>query len=238
MLEGKGFGRYGGYCTVIGGILIHLTLGNIYSFGNMLTYIGSYMHQRVTTHVTYSNTIWVNSITTATKGLLMVFGGLLEHVVGPRITCFIGCTLLSAGIMLTYYTIDMSLFAVIMTYGFLAGIGTSLAYTTPLACGMKWYPESKGLVNGLVVAGFGLGALGSTSFQTQYLNPHNFPPDYNTGYFTEAEILDKVPSLFIALGCIFLLMQYIGCVLLNKPSEDKVSESQEEMVRLLEGDEN
>lgn len=84
-----------GIAAVIGGILIHLTLGNLYSFGNMMTYMASYMHVRVDSSIDYGNFIWVNSITTAAQGCFMVFGGLLEKKVGPKITCFVGCTLLS-----------------------------------------------------------------------------------------------------------------------------------------------
>lgn len=129
------FGDYGGYCAIIGGILIHLTLGNLYSFGefckmtlnmlflfiwcqslsinsilycmlspfssnntffcagNMMTYMTSYMHQRVSEHVTYSNTIWIIAITTAAQGFFMVLGGLLEKCIGPRLTCLIGSIL-------------------------------------------------------------------------------------------------------------------------------------------------
>ena len=47
------------------------------------------------------------------------------------------CFTFSAGIMLTRYTIEVSLFAVTLTYGLLSGIGISLAYVTPLSCGMQ-----------------------------------------------------------------------------------------------------
>ncbi|KAG7153850.1 Major Facilitator Superfamily-like protein 2 [Homarus americanus] len=189
--------------AVIGGILIHLTLGNLYSFGNMMTYMVSYMHERVSPYVNYGNFIWVNSITTASQGLFMVCGGLLERKIGPKLTCFVGCSVLSAGILLTHYTIEVSLFTVILTYGLLSGLGISLTYVTPLACGMQWYPEKKGLINGLIVAGFGLGALGSTNLQTLYLNPDNKPPEAN-GYFVDTGILDRVPSVFIVLALVFL----------------------------------
>ncbi|ROT83289.1 hypothetical protein C7M84_023524 [Penaeus vannamei] len=221
-----------GIAAVIGGILIHLTLGNLYSFGNMMTYMASYMHVRVDSSIDYGNFIWVNSITTAAQGCFMVFGGLLEKKVGPKITCFVGCTLLSAGIMLTHYTIEVSLFAVTMTYGLLSGLGISLSYVTPLACGMKWYPDRKGFINGMIVAGFGLGALGSTNFQTMYLNPDNLPPEKD-GYFKDPELLNRVPGVFIALGVIFLVMQYIGCFLLSKPRNDHQWCQQQEDESLL-----
>ena len=38
---------------------------------------------------------------------------------------------------------------------------------------LQWFPNHKGMMNGLIVAGFGLGSLGSTTFQTLYLNPDN-----------------------------------------------------------------
>ncbi|XP_050740378.1 oxalate:formate antiporter-like isoform X4 [Eriocheir sinensis] len=222
----------GGVCATIGGILIHLTLGNLYSFGNMMTYMVSFMHERVDPSITYANFLWVNSITTTSQGFFMVLGGLLEKRIGPRLTCLIGCSLLSTGIMLTSLTVEVSLFAVILTYGLLAGLGISLSYTTPLSCGMQWFPRHKGLINGLIVAGFGLGALGSTTLQTMYLNPDNISPQDN-GYFTDPGILDYVPSVFILLGVIFLVMQVIGCLLLNKPPDNRTTHHGQEVEGLL-----
>ncbi|MFT5422714.1 MAG: OFA family oxalate/formate antiporter-like MFS transporter [Phycisphaerales bacterium] len=61
-----------------------------------------------------------------------------------------------------------TLFLVWGTLGFLAGAGIGFAYVCPLAALVKWFPEHKGLVSGLAVAGFGaflfkgrsIGALG------------------------------------------------------------------------------
>ena len=61
--------------------------------GNMMTYMVSYMHQRVDPSVTYANIIWVNSITTMSQGFFMLLGGLLEKQAGPRLTCLLGCSI-------------------------------------------------------------------------------------------------------------------------------------------------
>ena len=39
------------------------------------------------------------------------------------------------------------------------GIGLGLGYVTPVATAAKWFPDKKGLVAGMVVMGFGFGAL-------------------------------------------------------------------------------
>ncbi len=44
------------------------------------------------------------------------------------------------------------------TIGFMAGAGIGFAYVCPIAALMKWFPDHKGLVSGVAVAGFGLGA--------------------------------------------------------------------------------
>jgi OFA family oxalate/formate antiporter-like MFS transporter len=44
------------------------------------------------------------------------------------------------------------------TIGFMAGAGIGFAYVCPIAALMKWFPDQKGLVSGIAVAGFGLGA--------------------------------------------------------------------------------
>ena len=44
-------------------------------------------------------------------------------------------------------------------YGFIGGAGLGLGYVTPVATAAKWFPDKKGFVTGLVVMGFGFGAL-------------------------------------------------------------------------------
>lgn len=44
------------------------------------------------------------------------------------------------------------------TIGFMAGAGIGFAYVCPIAALVKWFPKQKGLVSGIAVAGFGLGA--------------------------------------------------------------------------------
>ena len=63
--------------------------------------------------------------------------------------------------------------ATAITYGTMFGLGTALAYTPPLGVAMRWFPKSKGLVNGIIVGGFGLGAFIFNQIQTAYLNPTN-----------------------------------------------------------------
>ena len=46
-----------------------------------------------------------------------------------------------------------------LTYGVLAGIGLGFGYIVPVATLVKWFPDKRGMITGIAVAGFGGGAL-------------------------------------------------------------------------------
>ncbi len=100
------------------------------------------------------------------------------------------------------------------TVGFLAGAGIGFAYVCPIAALVKWFPHHKGLMSGIAVAGFGMGA---------YL----FKGD---PYIVNIEWL-KIPipgaqgfmemygirSLFVAHGLVCMAGIGIGAMLLKNP---------------------
>ncbi|CAG2100853.1 unnamed protein product [Medioppia subpectinata] len=209
---------YRGLSSVLGGFLIHLTLGTFYTLGNVNTYMTSYIRHTVDPTATYANSIWVNAAFMLGQGSLMTVGGLLEVRLGPRWTCLLGSIVFSGSIALTYLTVQMGFVYVVFSYGFLASLGVGIAYVAPLAAGMKWFPERKGLVNGITVGGYGMGALIFNHVQTAYLNPLNASPDAD-GFFTDETILSRVPSLFVVLGAVYLIIQLIACLLIFRPPQ-------------------
>lgn len=49
--------------------------------------------------------------------------------------------------------------AIALFVGLVGGCGIGTAYMVPIAVGMRWFPDKKGLITGLAVAGFGFGAM-------------------------------------------------------------------------------
>ncbi|CAG2175374.1 unnamed protein product [Oppiella nova] len=176
----------------------------------------SYIRKNVDPTATYADSIWVNAAFMLGQGSLMTVGGLLEVRLGPRWTCLLGSLVFSGSIALTYFTVQMGFVYVVFSYGFLASLGVGIAYVAPLAAGMKWFPARKGLVNGITVGGYGMGALVFNHVQTAYLNPLNASPDTD-GFFTDEAILSRVPSLFVMLGAVYLMIQLIACALIFRP---------------------
>ena len=131
---------------------------------------------------------------------------------------------MSSGVFLTYFTIQYSMALTTFTYGLMFGVGIALAYAPPMGVAMAWYPRKKGLVNGIIVGGFGMGAFIFNTVQTTYLNPLNLSPRED-GYFSadQTDILDRVPSVFLLLGSIYTVMQLLAVLLISSPGEEDLS---------------
>ena len=137
----------------------------------------------------------------------MTLSGHLEERIGVQMTVALGCLIMVSGVLLTSVAVQYSVVATVFTYGCMFGVGTALAYAPPLGVAMKWFPRSKGLVNGVIVGGFGLGAFIFNQIQTAYLNPTNHKLDDHGEFFQDSKILDRVPSLFLLLGCLYAVIQ-------------------------------
>ncbi|CAH1782091.1 unnamed protein product [Owenia fusiformis] len=212
-----------GWLAVIGGVLVHLTLGTLYTFGNMTPYITSYIRARSEpTGLRYSEGVWIFAISGGSQGAAMFLGGVFAKKIGPRLTTLLGAWIMSLGTLLTYFTIKSSFYVLLLTYGVMYGGGTGIAYANPLACGMKWLPNNKGLVNGIIVAGFGAGAFIFDQVQTAFINPGNLKPNItmysnNEKYFGQPVVLDNIPPVFLLLGAIYAVMQLLGILLIAEP---------------------
>ncbi|HET7478665.1 MAG TPA: OFA family MFS transporter [Rubrobacteraceae bacterium] len=97
------------------------------------------------------------SITILALGFAAFAGGLWMAKVGPRMVAMTAGVLYGAGVFLASFA-GSSLTLLYLTYGLLGGIGIGLGYIVPVATLIKWFPDKRGFITGVAVAGFGGGA--------------------------------------------------------------------------------
>ena len=208
------------------GFLIQLSLGSLYTYGNLAPYIVSYVRERShPASLRYTDATFVFAAQIAGQGLSMAFGGLLEKRFGPRLVSLFGGWFMSLGVLLTYFAIQESFWLLLFTYGFMFGLGIGIAYIGPISCAMRWLPKWKGIATGIVVSGFGLSALFFDTIESEYINPHNKNPDLapfedypKEKYFSQPDVIDRVPSVFLVLGSLFAFIQILGAIFLVNPA--------------------
>lgn len=136
---------------VAAAIVINLCLGAVYAFSIIISPFEEEFGWRRT------ETTTAFTIALLTFALSMIPAGKLQDKKGPRVTVGIGGFLLGLGMILSSYTNSLSWLYV--SYGLLVGLGIGFSYGAPIAACNKWFPDKKGLVTGLVVFGFGGGAI-------------------------------------------------------------------------------
>ena len=134
---------------VAGGVSLNLCLGAAYVYSVFLTPLQrEFGWTRSELSVAFTL-----SIAFIAMGVLV--GGRWQDRRGPAVVSLAGALLFSAGIFLSRYT--DSLAWLYGCYGVVVGLGSGIGYTCPLSVGMKWFPERRGLVTGMMVMGYGAG---------------------------------------------------------------------------------
>ena len=179
------------------GTVLQLCLGAVYAW--------SYFQKPLVTGYGWSNTqvAWTFSLAIGFLGVAAAVGGVLLPKFGPRKLAVTGSLLYGAGYLLAALALHLkSLPLLWLGYGVVGGIGLGLGYVTPVATAAKWFPDKKGLVTGMVVMGFGFGAL----LMSKVIAPA-----------LDAAFQHQLPLVFAGIGLIVGAISLISAACLRNP---------------------
>lgn len=152
-------------------------------------------------------------------GPSMYLGGLISEKYGPKRCMMLGGVVIVSGTLLA--STATSLFGLILTHGVPFGVGMGITYAAPIAEAIKWVPAKKGLFTGIVVAGLGAGAFVFGTIAIAVVNPDDQNVNPKTKYFDQSSgIPERVPTMYLVLGCCYAIFYSIGIVLLSEKPPD------------------
>lgn len=183
------------------GLLVHLLLGTVYAW--------SYFQTPIVTSTNWSNVqvAWAFSISIFMLGISAAWAGLKLSKYGPRKLAMLGGVLYASGYLLSSLALSIkSIGLLYIGFGIFGGIGLGLAYVTPVATVAKWFSKHQGLATGMVVMGFGFGALVMSKVLAPLL------------MFAHHNSLEKT---FLFIGIIFLILLPVFSWFLEDPSSTR-----------------
>jgi len=195
------------WIIVMGAILIQLALGAIYAWS---VFTARLTDQSGIYAFSASQTAWVFSVGLATFAIVMVLAGRILPRIGPRPLALAGGLLLGAGYVIGGL-FGQSFWIQLLSIGVVSGTGIGLAYVVPIAVCVKWFPDRKGMITGLAVAGFGFGATIWVKLAGSW-----FGGLLNT---TAVFGLPGVQSVFVIYGITFFLLVLLGSTVMVNPPE-------------------
>lgn len=130
-------------------------------------------------------------------GLAAFAGGLWMKRSGPRPVALAAAVLYGLGTALTGTAHDLG--TLYLTYGVIGGAGLGLGYIVPIATLVRWFPDKRGMITGLAVAGFGMGALVAAPGANSLIS------------------LIGVARTFQVAGVVYLLIVLTGAIWMRNP---------------------
>jgi OFA family oxalate/formate antiporter-like MFS transporter len=185
----------GRWWIVVAAVLVQLALGAVYAWSvfnaPLQAEFGWSKAQAVLPFETVIGTIFIGSL----------IGGRIQDRLGPRPVALGGAALYSVGVMLaSLVSRSDQLWLLVLTYGVMGGIGLGAAYITPIAMLTKWFPDRRGLITGIAVAGFGFGAVITAPVAKALLSGTSHKP-----------------GVFLPLGIGYLVAAVVGASFFRNP---------------------
>lgn len=180
--------------VAVAGVAMQVALGAVYAWSVFRVPLTEHYGSSVSAvNATFS-------IAILALGFAAFFGGLWMRVAGPRVVAIAAGILYGGGVFLASLS-SGSVFVLWLTYGLMAGIGMGMGYIVPVATLIKWYPDKRGFITGVAVAGFGGGA-------------------FVTALVARGLVaLIGVFSTFAVLGIIYLIVVLVAAMFLKNPPE-------------------
>ncbi|WP_139903511.1 L-lactate MFS transporter [Clostridium thermarum] len=179
------------WLVVFGAVLIQLCIGAVYTwslFNEPL--VSKFGWKR-------SGVVFTFSITIAVFSLFTIVGGRLLSKLKVRWVASLGAVFLGIGLMLS--STASSLTELYLYYGLIGGIGIGISYVCPLSTCIKWFPDKKGFITGIIVGAFGLGSLIFKSVAQYFITTRG------------------VSEAFFFLGIIYMVLSLFGSQFLQVP---------------------
>jgi OFA family oxalate/formate antiporter-like MFS transporter len=193
------------------GVVLQLCLGTVYAW--------SFFQSKIVLAFGWTNGVAAAAFSIAmfTLGLAAAAGGLLLPRAGPRRLALAGAIAYGLGHAVGAAGLAADSAALFLfVYGVVGGAGLGLGYVTPVATVVKWFPDRRGLATGMVVMGFGLGALLMSKLLGELLLDGFMPAGV-----ADAEVASAyraaLPQVFLAAGLALGVVGACAAALLRNP---------------------
>jgi len=185
------------WLVVIGAIFIQLCLGAIYAWSVFTPALKDAGWTKVETQIVFS-------VGLAFFAIVMVWAGKKLAVWGPKKLATLSAVVLGLGYTLAGLLGGTNFWALTILIGVIGGAGIGIGYVVPITVGMRWFPDKKGMITGLAVAGFGFGAMLWVKLAGAW---GHLIADYG------------LSSTFIIYGVAFTILVFIGATWMVFPPE-------------------
>ena len=212
--------KWKGVLILVGGCLVHLVLGSFYLWGNINVYVTSYyrLHSDRNLTITVSSALFCLMLLGISIGFFFTLP--LAKKLGFRLAAMGEALLIAVCVFVSSYMDNFWLF--VMFFGIFFGILNGLLYMLPVYLACQYFPNSKGVISGIITGFFGLATIFSSLIAQHMINPDNLQASIKDGsdkYF-DAEVADHLIKFIRYLALYYLILGLVGSSLFFDPPKE------------------
>lgn len=151
------------YLVVLASFIMMLSYGSFYGW----SIVANELIQQYNISLAQSQFIFGSLV--GFMGLAMILAGYLQRRLTLRALGMISAVLFAVGYLIASLS-NGSFVVLFLGNGIIAGLASGLGYLAALTAPVLWFPERKGLITGIIVSGFGLGAVVFSALSTTMLD--------------------------------------------------------------------
>jgi OFA family oxalate/formate antiporter-like MFS transporter len=149
------------YLQIVAAVIMMLCLGGVYAWSIFAVELKNiYGFTSAQSQIIFGTLIGIFTLT-------MIWGDRIINLTGPRIMGTLAGFLFFTGYYIAFLS-KGNFYLMIFGIGIFGGIATGFGYLLSITVPVSWFPHKKGLITGIVTAGFGAGAV-VLSYISSYL---------------------------------------------------------------------
>lgn len=143
--------------VLVASCLINMCIGSLYAWSVFSSPMAEYLNKINGTTLTVSNLAIVFTIANLVGPITMISGGFVNDRIGPRWIIFIGGLMFGGGMLLC--SIAKNITMLILGFGLGCGLAMGLVYSCTVNNSIKFFPDHRGLIGGVVTATYGISSV-------------------------------------------------------------------------------
>ena len=208
------------YCSILGAHFAMAPLSFLWIYGNLMAYMDSFFQFACPKHCLDAESPWILAMYVAGQFPGMFLVKPLVQKLGVKWAGMVTMVISNVAVLASAWSMQVSVAWTAVIYGIIVGpcVGMCISLTLHVISG--WTPEWTALYMSTVSCFPTALSVLQNQLITAYVNPENLAADAKIGrraYFSEPEILDRVPSAVRTIAFMSFGLQLLGYILIFNP---------------------
>ncbi|GFN94224.1 oxalate:formate antiporter-like isoform x1 [Plakobranchus ocellatus] len=208
------------YCSIVGAHLVMAPSSFLWIYGNLSAYMDSYFQFACYPKCVDCDTQWILALYVA--GCFP--GGLLTKILVKRLglkrTGVVAMVICGVALLGSAWVLQHSVAWTVVLYSVFLGQAVGVNFSVSYQIVGGWAPDKFALFMATVTSIPTMLSIIQNQLLTAYLNPENLDADAKVGprtFFSQPEILNRVPMAVAVYGAMTFGLQLVGYILITNP---------------------